>query len=441
MQNRSERGQQHYFTRRVLKRRAVPARKAAAALVFVLCFVMAFSIPADAAEKGFSHHEDTWDYCMRASNVTVGLSELQGLDDSQKQELVERTSGYAFYRWDVEYVAWGDSVSASGDFSGVDWNRAGYYRITVKLPSVTPGIVSQISYTLKIVDDLPEIPDEPKDPDDPIEPDPGPGPEPPVMCRYTVRYLEEETGTPLKDDYISEEMEEGSSFIISEDILLAPEGYEVIEIHGDTEGLMSTDMQITVVCRKIETEPDDPEDPVPDDPEPGNQDDEKEEGSSVKPGSGSGKNSGRPSGSGKSKNSGKSGSKSSAGQTAKEPAAVQEASAAAENQSEVPVDEVQVQESAPAEEIPPPAEEAEIPRDEVSVSETEGGSIAFAGPEGSDETAIGGAVLPQTDLKKEKYPMWSLTLGAAEGGILAVLGAMILSDLKVIMWFEEKKKR
>lgn len=461
MQNGSKKGQQHNSLRRVSKRLAAPARKkAAAALVFMLCFIMAFSIPADAAEKGFSHHEDTLDYCMRASNVTVGLTELQGLDESQKQELVERTSGYAFYRWDVEFVVWGDSVSASGDFSGVDWNHAGVYRITVKLPSVTPHIISQISYTLKIVDDLPEDPEVPGDPDGPDgpgEPDPGPEPESPAMYSFTVRFLEEETGIPLKDDYVSEEMEEGSFFTVSEDSLLPPDGYEIVEIHGDTEGLMTSEMQITVICRKTETgpddpeEPDDPENPDPEDPEPGktdpgedpgDQDDEKKEESPVKPGGGSGKGSGRPSGSGRGKNTGKPGSKTSAGRTAETPSAVREASGvAAENQSETPAEEVQVQEIMPAEEILSPAVEAEIPEEEVSEAETEGGSIAFAEPEGSDESALGGAVLPQTDLKKEKYPMWSLTLGAAEGGILAVLGAMIFSDLKVIMWFEEKKKR
>ncbi|MGX8686120.1 MAG: hypothetical protein ACSW73_04765, partial [Spirochaetales bacterium] len=120
MQNRSGKRQQYNCGRRALKRLAATTRKrAAAVLVFVLCFLLAFTTPVYAADKDSIHHIDTSDYCMRASDVNVKLSELQGLDDSQKQALVERTSGYAFYKWVAAYFIRGDSVSGSGDFGSV----------------------------------------------------------------------------------------------------------------------------------------------------------------------------------------------------------------------------------------------------------------------------------------------------------------------------------
>ncbi len=495
MQNKARKRQQHNCSGRGLRRLAAMARKrAAASLVFVLCFLMVFTAPVYAASKGQVHHEDTADYCMRAGNVNVKLSELQGLDNSQKQALVEKTSEYAFYKWEVAYFIKGDSVSATGDFSSVDWNRAGSYTITVELPPVRSNTPSKISYTLNIIDDHPAEPD----------------PKPPVMYRVTVRYIEEETGLSLKDDYVSEEMEEGSSYEISGDILLPPEDYEVVEIQGDLQGTINKDKQIIVLCRKLKQEPEDPDDPTPsdpdnptpsgpddptpsgpddptpadpddptppgpDDPTPADPDDPspedpkeqdgqdgKEDGNkddpSGKSGGNSGKNkgnsgknkgnSGKGSGGGKGKGSGKSGSsssssgsKNSAGQGTARPSAP-----AADSQSIIAAEEAQIEEHVPAAENVLSSEEAEMPAEETAENapETDAGSIdmAAAGTKSSsDDSTLGGAILPQADMKKEKYPMWSLTLGAAEGGILAVLGAMILSDLKVILWFEEKKKR
>lgn len=458
MQNRCRKRQQYHSSGRASKQFADAVRKGTAgALVFMLCFVMAFAVPANAAEKGRQHHMDTYDYCLRVSNVTVGMSELQGLDNGQKQALVERTSGYAFYKWLVPYREWGDAVSVSGDFGSVDWNSAGTYNIVVRLPSLTPDVSSEISYTLTIIDDLPDEPE----------------PVPPVMYRFTVRFLEEETGNSLKDDYVSEKIEEGAPFTISEDILLPPEEYETVEIQGELEGTMTSDRLISVICRKIGTVPDEPVDPIepenpdktddpdPKDPEEGKTDDpvdpekpenqEKEE--EGKKDESSGKNSGKSSGSGKGKGSGKSGSSSSSGnkagtgKTTNTPAAPAAAAAAADMQVDDLMEESPDTEAGAVSESKLPAEEMQVPAEEAAEespeAEAQSRETALAKPENNrtDESDLGGAVLPQADMKKEKYPMWSLTLGAAEGGVLAVLGAMILSDLKVIMWFEEKKKR
>lgn len=458
MQNESVNRQKYNLPSRAWKQPAAAFGKmAAAVLVFILCFVMVFSVPASAAEKGQIHHLDTLDYCMRAGNVTVNLSELDGLDNSGRQALVESTSGYAFYKWKLLWREWGDAVTASGDFSGVDWTREGSYIITVNLPSLTPGVVSVISYTLTIIDDLP------------AEPDPEPEPVSPTFYRITICYLDEKSGLSVKEDYVSEEMEEGSRFMIEEELLLPPEGCELVEILGDTQGIISKDSEILVICRKQEAVPVVPEDPEPVDPEPidpepeepgpeepgpaepgpagpepgetegpdpGEQEGQKPEEDSQKADkpsrtAGSGSKTGRGNHSGNHSGSaaaGKSGTSDRTAASEKAPAAAEEAAPAAAEQEEAAP---QSEEAQPAEDLPLEEAPEEVKTD-----------TALAEPEkNSDASSLGGAVLPQADQPKEKYPLWSIALGTAEGGVLAVLGAMILSDLKVIRWLEKKKKR
>ena len=454
MQKRSEKRQKHTLPCRAWKQPGAAFGKASApVLVFILCFVIAFSVPANAAEKGRVHHLDTFDYCMRAGDVTVKLSEIDGLDNSGRQALVESTSGYAFYTWKLLWREWGDAVSASADFSEVDWTRAGSYLITVRLPSLTPGVVSAISYTLTIIDDLQQEPE--SDP----EPEPGPEPVLPALYRITICYLDEKSGLSVKEDYVSEEMEEGSRIMIGEELLLPPEGYDLVKVLGDVQGFISKDSEILVICRKQEAvpavpEPDpEPAEPGPAVPEPGEteepdlpaepdpagpreQEEEKTEEDSPKADkpsgtSGSGSKPGRGNHSGKQSGSAAAGKTGTSGRPAaseKAPAAAEEAAPAAAEQEEAAPqsEEAQAAEDLPLEEAP----------EEVKTD------TALAEPEkNSDASSLGGAVLPQADLPKEKYPMWSIALGAAEGGVLAVLGAMILSDLRVIRWFEKKKKR
>ena len=456
---------------------AVIQRGMAAALVFMLCFFMTLTVPVQAASGGAEHHEDTLDYCLRAHDVTVNMTELQGLDNGQKKALVENASGYAFYTWKRLWREWGDKVSGSGDFSGVNWEQEGTYKITVRMTPLNEGVKSEVSYYLTIVDDLPE-----------------PEPPAPVTYRVTVRFLDEETGEPLKDDFVSDEMEEGTSFEIGADILLLPEGYTVAEIQGDLAGEMTSDREILIICRKQESgaqEPADPENPDGpggegegngensgdvtgitngDNSGSGNSGGSGSSGSSHSSNSGktsgknSGKNSGKTSGSSKASSSGRSGSssssgsKSGAGQTTKTPSAAAQTAAQTAVQNETPAAEAQMEQTSPAEETVLPAEETVQPVEETGIPETVvteaeeapvpaeepagTASTALAGGEGEgDQAALGGAVLTQTQAQKEKYPLWSMTVGVAEAGVLAVLGCMIFSDLRLIMWFEKKKKR
>lgn len=418
------------------------AVRRAASLLLVFCFSMFISLSAAAAERGQVHHVDTEDYCLQAGNVTVGLSELGGLDDGQKQALVESASGYAFYLWKVTYRVCGESAAGTGDFSAVNWEREGTYEIRVAMPSLTEGVASEISYILRIINDLPEEPEQP------------------CLYRITVRYLEEETGNPLKEDYVIDTLEEGTVHEIDEESLLPPEGWDLAEIRGDLEGEIVSDREILVICRPREPEPQEPEEPgdggnpepeVPEEGQTGTSADQ-EEGNSSGSGSGNssgktggknvhaaGKNNGRKSpGSGKGESSGKtagsssfSDNKSSVGRTVK---AASPAVQAAE-QSEGPAEETVNEQEVLLEESVPAAEE-DIPAPE----ETDTAALPPAENKGAGQSSIGGAVLPQTQEQKERYPLWSLTLGIAESSILVVLGSLIFSDLKLIRWFERKKR-
>ena len=485
MQNGAGKRQMHICRGRALKRLAAAVQRGmAAASVVVLCFLTVFPLPLQGAERGQVHHVDTEDYCLRACDVTVKMSELQGMDLGEKQTLVEKASAYAFYKWEKVYEKWGEAVSGYGDFGSVNWDLAASYTVTVRMPALTKDLVSEVSYTLTIVDDLP------------AEPEPEPEPPAPALYRVTVCYLDEETGEALKDDYVIGEIEEGTVPEIGEEIFLAPEGYTAVEILGDLEGQMTSDREILIICRRLENapqEPEDPEDPDgpgeggepdPEDPEGGNTDPngepEGQEGGDDPPespgngsgnseasnGSGSGHHTGKNTGktSGKTSGRGSSGKKNStassgrtgAGQSSQASSGAPQPSQAPQ-QSQAPLREQQGGQTSSAEEtVPAPKEplltagDAEIPDAEAEkveeasarVREEAAADTALAGgDQGGGQAAIGGAVTTQAEARKERYPLWSMALATAEGGILAVLGYMIFSDLKLILWFENKKRR
>ena len=70
----------------------------AAGLAFVLCFML-ISSPVNAASTGVEHHKDTYDYCMRVHDVTVGLQELEGKSESENAAIVQSASACIVYTW------------------------------------------------------------------------------------------------------------------------------------------------------------------------------------------------------------------------------------------------------------------------------------------------------------------------------------------------------
>ena len=454
----------------------------------VICLVILMAFPAYAARSGSGHHADTADYCMRVSDVTVGLSELSGLSEGEKQALVEKVSDYEIYTWSVPYRSWGERVSPRGNFGSVSWDRAGSYRISVSLPSLTDGVTSQISYTLTIIDDLPPEPskytikvsfiDEESGLDvrEPyILPDQVEGssydlteltekiPEGYVLsevrgnladsvrkdtdililCRkipalysLTLSFVDQKTGLALADPLILQDLEEGSSYDLTKEVGVLPKGYEVSRILGELTGTVTEDLEITVVCKKTEEKPP-------------NKDKDKNKGSGKKPSPSSGGSSQKPGNSSGRKTSGTSAAAAGGSAAVQQQNAAEEEAAreqAAERDDALRESDTEtaaaLEETEETTEAAETAETAETAREETE--ETDPGyesAVLAVTEEEEDQSEIGGALLPQKKKPERGLSLLGLTVGFIEGGILAVLSMLILSDLKLIRWFEEKKRR
>lgn len=195
---------------------------------FILCISMCFPAPVLAA-TGWSHHLDTMDYCLRVHDVSLNLSELEGKSQEEKESLVVDSSDYEFYEWIRYKIIKGNEASEyETDFGGVDWNSEGEYRITVTLPARSSGEDdSSISYTLWLIDDLPDY------------------------YSVTVNYVDAENGEPLQEPYILEDLEEGDDYDVTEAASLIIDGYEIKTVEGDLTGTVSEDIEIYVNYAEI----------------------------------------------------------------------------------------------------------------------------------------------------------------------------------------------
>ena len=107
------------------------------------------SVNSYAASSGRRHHEDTWDYCMQVSDVTVTMSEIQSMSDGQREALVSGTSGYSLiYRNENGSLTGRTADDYWTDFSGVSWSE-GTYTVTVRIAPNRMDHESSISYTLR----------------------------------------------------------------------------------------------------------------------------------------------------------------------------------------------------------------------------------------------------------------------------------------------------
>ena len=104
-----------------------------------LAFTLSFSLLGAnvlAASTGGENHEDTVDYCMIVHDVTVGLQELDGISESEKEAIVESASDYYIHTWYWYNRIWGQLVNDyETDFSDVNWDQEGVYEVTVYLPA------------------------------------------------------------------------------------------------------------------------------------------------------------------------------------------------------------------------------------------------------------------------------------------------------------------
>ena len=142
-----------------MKRTKHPFLYAATLVILLVCFVLPSSALA-ASQMDNDNHTDTDDYCLRAHDVTIGLSEFSSKSRTELESDIRSASAFTFLIR--------DTVSGTGDFvpitSGysVDFsaltesvNSSGYV-ITVSLPAISMPGNSIIQFRVFVTDDTPQ---------------------------------------------------------------------------------------------------------------------------------------------------------------------------------------------------------------------------------------------------------------------------------------------
>lgn len=132
-------------------KRLKPIRIGAMLLVMLLACLFAPSAALAATGHSNDNHTDTDDYCLRAHDVTVQLSEFSTKSRSQLESDIISASAFAFlYRSNWATVTSGYSV----DFSSLT-NQAtsSGYPVTVTLPAITMSAPTQITFRVFVSDD------------------------------------------------------------------------------------------------------------------------------------------------------------------------------------------------------------------------------------------------------------------------------------------------
>ena len=131
---------------------------AAALAILLVCFILPSSALA-ASAKANDNHTDTDDYCLRAHDVSIGLSEFSGKTRAELESEIVSASAFAFLIRDTvsgsgtfEPVTSGYSI----DFSNlVEAASSSGYVISVSLPAISLSAPSVITFRVFVVDDLP----------------------------------------------------------------------------------------------------------------------------------------------------------------------------------------------------------------------------------------------------------------------------------------------
>jgi len=126
--------------------------------ILLVCFVLPSSTLA-ASGMGSDNHTDTEDYCLRAHDVTIGLSEFSGKSRAELESDITAASAFEFKirntanetgqfvpifsGYSIDFSSLTEAVSSSG------------YRITVTFPAITLSEPSQITFRVYVIDDLP----------------------------------------------------------------------------------------------------------------------------------------------------------------------------------------------------------------------------------------------------------------------------------------------
>ncbi len=126
--------------------------------LLLVCFVLPSSALA-ASGMGSDNHTDTDDYCLRALDVTIGLSEFSDKTRAELESSITTASAFAFLIRDTASGTGKFEPISSGytvDFSSLtETSTSTGYVVTVTLPAITLSEPSQITFRVYVVDDLP----------------------------------------------------------------------------------------------------------------------------------------------------------------------------------------------------------------------------------------------------------------------------------------------
>ena len=141
-----------------MKRRKPTLLITAILAILLVCFVLPVSTLA-ASGMGSDNHTDTDDYCLRAHDVTIGLSEFSGKSRADLESDIVAASAFEFKIRDTASSSGKFELISSGysvDFSNLtETVSSSGYRITVTLPAITLSEPSQITFRVYVIDDLP----------------------------------------------------------------------------------------------------------------------------------------------------------------------------------------------------------------------------------------------------------------------------------------------
>ena len=132
---------------------------AALLVILLVCFVLPSSAFA-ASEMGNDNHTDTDDYCLRAHDVSVGLSEFSSKSRSQLESDILSASQFVFLIRDTVSGTGNFIPITSGytvDFSSLtDALSTSGYVVTVHLPPISMPGESTIQFRVFVIDDTPD---------------------------------------------------------------------------------------------------------------------------------------------------------------------------------------------------------------------------------------------------------------------------------------------
>ncbi len=126
--------------------------------ILLACFILPSSALA-AAGMGSDNHTDTDDYCLRAHDVTIGLSEFTSKTREELESDIVSASAFAFYIRDTASGTGNFESITSGysiDFSAlVEEESSSGYVVSVTLPAISMIMPSVITFRVFVEDDLP----------------------------------------------------------------------------------------------------------------------------------------------------------------------------------------------------------------------------------------------------------------------------------------------